>query len=64
MSQRKLHGKYCAVGVSGNPLPEAASFQMKHNSYSIIVSLKDTGRHRTIRFLQSGNLCVQSFILS
>jgi hypothetical protein len=61
MSQRKLHGKYCAVGDSGNPLPEAASFLLKHNSDSTIVSLKHTERNRSIRL--TGNLSVPSLIL-
>jgi|WetSurMetagenome_2_1015567.scaffolds.fasta_scaffold328803_2 hypothetical protein len=63
MSQRKLHGKYCAVGDSGSPLPEAASFLLKHNSYNTIVSLKDVVRQRNTRILHRGNLCVLSFIL-
>jgi hypothetical protein len=63
MSQRKLHGKYCAVGDSGNPLPEAASFQLKHIFYKTNVSLKDHERNRTTRILQPGYSCVQSFIL-
>jgi hypothetical protein len=63
MSQRKLHGKYCAVGDSGNPLPEAASFLLKHNSYSTNVSLKDHQRNSFARILYPGKSFVRSFIL-
>ncbi|HNX00718.1 MAG TPA: hypothetical protein PLE74_05220 [Candidatus Cloacimonadota bacterium] len=63
MSQRKLHGKYCAVGDSGIALPEAASFQMKFHFYKTIVFTKDTERNCYIQSSLLGKSCVQSFIL-